>query len=114
MLLSSVGIFRERVRWTMKRSVKSRSGLQVAKAKAETMQGTTRGRARGWQPTGEHLAQLKTNLIYCSLAQSVEHAAVNRGVVSSSLTGAAKKAQTPIGVRAFFFVLLASTAESQG
>ena len=25
----------------------------------------------------------------CSLAQSVEHAAVNRGVVSSSLTGAA-------------------------
>ena len=28
---------------------------------------------------------------YCSLAQSVEHAAVNRGVVSSSLTGAAKK-----------------------
>ena len=30
-------------------------------------------------------------LSYCSLAQSVEHAAVNRGVVSSSLTGAAKK-----------------------
>ena len=29
-------------------------------------------------------------LSYCSLAQSVEHAAVNRGVVSSSLTGAAK------------------------
>ena len=28
-------------------------------------------------------------LFYCSLAQSVEHAAVNRGVVSSSLTGAA-------------------------
>ena len=75
----------------MKRSVKSRSGLQVAKARAETMQGTTRGRALGWQPTGEHLAQLKTNLIYCSLAQSVEHSAVNRVVVSSSLTGAAKK-----------------------
>ena len=30
-------------------------------------------------------------LSYCSLAQSVEHAAVNRGVVSSSLTGAAKR-----------------------
>ena len=34
---------------------------------------------------------------YCSLAQSVEHAAVNRGVVSSSLTGAAKTNHTPNG-----------------
>ena len=30
-------------------------------------------------------------MIYCPLAQSVEHAAVNRGVVSSSLSGAAIK-----------------------
>ena len=42
-------------------------------------------------------------LSYCSLAQSVEHAAVNRGVVSSSLTGAAKK-KKPHQRCGFFFV----------
>ena len=43
-------------------------------------------------------------LSYCSLAQSVEHAAVNRGVVSSSLTGAAKKKKLHQRCSFFFFV----------
>ena len=33
--------------------------------------------------------------MHCPLAQSVEHAAVNRGVVSSSLSGAAKNSRDP-------------------
>ena len=40
---------------------------------------------------------------YCPLAQSVEHSAVNRSVVSSSLSGAAKT-KTPTK-RLVFFVL---------
>ena len=57
---------------------------------------------------------------YCSLAQSVEHAAVNRGVVSSSLTGAAmiadekaarqKSHEKQYVFRGFFAVLAAKTS----
>ena len=43
-------------------------------------------------PTQE-TALSKRSLAYASLAQSVEHAAVNRGVVGSSPTGGAKKRQ---------------------
>ena len=35
--------------------------------------------------------QVLHSFVYASLAQSVEHAAVNRGVVGSSPTGGAKK-----------------------
>ena len=40
----------------------------------------------------------RKNLIYSSLAQSVEHSAVNRVVVGSSPTGGAKIKDTPKGV----------------
>ena len=41
--------------------------------------------------------------LYSSIAQSVEHAAVNRGVVGSSPTGGAKKASKLQGLLAFLF-----------
>ena len=40
--------------------------------------------------------------IYSSIAQSVEHAAVNRGVVGSSPTGGAKQKTITIGGRFLF------------
>ena len=44
--------------------------------------------------------------IYSSIAQSVEHAAVNRGVVGSSPTGGAKNAVDLYGSRHFFKTFL--------
>ena len=46
---------------------------------------------------------------YCSLAQSVERMTVNHDVVSSSLTGAAKKKDTPFGVSFLFAFLTVPT-----
>ena len=40
---------------------------------------------------------------YSSIAQSVEHAAVNRGVVGSSPTGGAKNRDVLLNVFIFFF-----------
>ena len=42
-------------------------------------------------PTQKRLRCLQRSLTYASLAQSVEHAAVNRGVVGSSPTGGARE-----------------------
>ena len=44
-------------------------------------------------------SQIKTE--YALIAQSVEHAAVNRGVVGSSPTGGAMKCRHTFGVAAF-------------
>ena len=51
---------------------------------------------------------------YCSLAQPVERMTVNHDVVSSSLTGAAKKKDTPKGVSFFLLFLTDSADDSVG
>ena len=47
-----------------------------------------------WELSVRILADVK-NLFYALIAQSVEHAAVNRGVVGSSPTGGARKRVPP-------------------
>ena len=66
------------------------------------------GKLSGKIGRGQHKKRLSGKIFllsfaYSSLAQSVEHAAVNRRVVSSSLTGGAKKERTVHRVGSFFF-----------
>ena len=44
-------------------------------------------------PTPNETVQTLHSFVYASLAQSVEHAAVNRGVVGSSPTGGARESE---------------------
>ena len=52
-------------------------------------------------PTQKRLRCSQRSLAYASLAQSVEHAAVNRGVVGSSPTGGAIKRDAAAKAAAF-------------
>ena len=62
----------------------------------------------GWRRPGKigsantGLASMEQDLRHSSIAQSVEHAAVNRGVVGSSPTGGAKSAATLVAALFLF------------
>ena len=55
----------------------------------------------GGQPPGK-IGRRRHFFFYASIAQSVEHAAVNRGVTGSSPVWGAKKESIPFGMLSFF------------
>ena len=62
------------------------------------------GRLPGKIGKRRHFSFFIVSFRYSSIAQSVEHAAVNRGVVGSSPTGGAKSSRDRIDMRSLFFL----------
>ena len=99
----------ERCLWQMQRAIRSCSNTAIGKRHRPRRQSPCcKGRPRKslFQSRKAVCTNHFTKSIYSSLAQSVEHSAVNRVVVGSSPTGGAKKYRTPFGVLYFLVFLV--------